>query len=62
MLRPLDEAHRETQLKVKRRLLFGVRLNGVLAFSIIDSELRVLGNIVEVAVIVKQLDIVLNGN
>jgi hypothetical protein len=37
-------------------------LNGVLAFSIIDSELRVLGNIVEVAVIVKQVDIVLNGN
>jgi hypothetical protein len=34
----------------------------MLAFSITDSKFRVLGNMVEVAVIVKQVDIVLNGN
>ena len=62
---PLDferVAHRGVELKGKRRLLFGVRLNGVLAFSIKYSELRVLGNMVEVAIIVKQVDIVLHGN
>lgn len=42
--------------------MFGVRLNNALAFSITDSELRVLSNMVEVAVIVKQVDIVLNSN
>jgi hypothetical protein len=50
------------KLKVKRRQLFGVRLNCVLAFSITNSELRVLGNVLEVAIIVKQADTVLNGN
>jgi hypothetical protein len=37
-------------------------LKQMLVFLITDSELRVLGNMVEVAVIVKQVDIVLNGN
>jgi hypothetical protein len=35
-------------------------LNVVLAFSITDSELGVIGNMVEATVIVKQVDIVLN--
>jgi len=42
--------------------VFAVRWKRLLACSVTNFELRVLGNIVEAAVIVKQADILLNGN